>query len=64
MKCWSYDTLISISRQMTDAYTAGYHQIYDGKPQDRPQHRELAKAYDMGSEAARRDLQAENERIG
>jgi len=52
------------AKRMTDAYTAGYQDRYDGRPEAKQPSRHEQEAYRMGSKRCADEMRVEQERIG
>lgn len=52
------------AKRMTDAYTAGYQDTFDGKPEAKMPSYQEQEAYRMGSKRCEAEMRAERERVG
>ena len=58
------DELHTIAQRMTDAYTAGYQDTFDGKPEASYSNRHEQEAYQMGKSRCEAEMRAESLRHG
>ena len=58
------DEIKAAAKRMTDAYTAGYQDTFDGKPAASYSNRHEQEAYQMGSRRCADEQRAEALRIG
>ena len=54
----------AVAKSMTDAYTAGYQDKFDGKPEAKMPSYQEQEAYRMGRSRCEAEMQAEHARIG
>ena len=64
MICRTPAELHTIAKRMTDAYTAGYQDKFDGKPEASYSNRHETAAYQMGKSRCEDEQRAEALRIG
>ena len=58
------EELHTIAQRMTDAYTAGYQDTFDGKPAASYSNRHEQEAYQMGKSRCEAEMRVEYDRIG
>ena len=64
MICRTPEELKYAAKRMTDAYTAGYQDKFDGKAEATMPSRHEQEAYQMGSKRCADEMRAEYARIG
>mgnify|MGYP003543730444 CR=1 FL=1 len=64
MICRTPEEIKYAAQRMTDAYTAGYQDKFDGKPEAKMLTTHEQEAYRMGSKRCADEMRAEYARIG
>ena len=64
MICRTPEELKYAAKRMTDAYTAGYQDKFDGKPEASYSNPHETAAYQMGKSRCEAEMRAEYARIG